>query len=88
MASKVQLQYEIALVMGSQTKDMAGESVCYEDRPNQWELFYIIKESAERVRRVNIFIDYVSLVACMKANLWKDKMPKQDDTKVTIYPVL
>lgn len=69
MASKVQLQYEIALVMGSQTKDMSGESVCYEDRPNQWELFYIIKEGAERVRRVNIFIDYVSLVACMKANL-------------------
>lgn len=56
MASKLQLEYEIALVMDSQTKDMAGESVCYEERPNQWEFFYITREGAERVRRVNGFI--------------------------------
>ncbi|RMC11925.1 hypothetical protein DUI87_11052 [Hirundo rustica rustica] len=55
MASKVQRQYEIALVVDSQTKDMAGESVCYEDRPNQWEFFYITKEDAERKRQRQVF---------------------------------
>lgn len=56
MAAKVQLQYETALVKDSQTKDMAGESPCYEDRPNQWEFFYITREGAERARRVNGFV--------------------------------
>lgn len=55
MASKAELQYQIELVMDSEKETWLGR-VCAVRSGQTNGNFYITKEVAERVRRVNGFI--------------------------------